>query len=328
LRLEVKYPDKPPHEVDLKVSVAVVGRDPSCDLVVSDERCSRRHAVLEDTPTGLQVRDAGSANGIFVNGKKVERSPLVKGDLVRLGEVILKVLAAEEMPGTLVMGDDDLVDLGATPALPSRASAPRVPETAPLGEQPAARPPASRAPSANPAPRPPSGDRAAHRDPIPSTLPRTVARKPGTATAGRPLTVTVLAGLWLVSIVLYAAAALGAAPLYGLSGMAAGSTIGGATLLAVLSGLMAYGLFNLKPWARLLQAVVAGLGLLVCPFTLASATTLIYVLRPGTRSAFGSSPEGSAPDSADMTFALTLIGTVVVGAALCLAGILFARYAR
>ena len=327
MRLEVKYPDKPPHEVELKVSVAVVGRDPSCDLVISDERCSRRHAVLEDTPTGLQVRDAGSANGIFVNGKKVERSPLVKGDLLRMGEVILKVLAAEDMPGTLVMGDDDLVDVGATPALPFRIAAPPVPETAPLPGPPAPRPPA-RAPSASPAPRPSSGDRAAHRDPIPSALPRTLARKPASAPATRPLTVTVLAGLWLVSIVLYAVAALGAAPLYGLSGMAAGGTIATATLLAVLSGLMAYGLFNLKPWARVLQAVIAGLGLLVCPFTLASATTLIYVLRPGTRSAFGGSSEAPAPDSADMTFALTLIGTVVVGAALCLASILFARYAR
>ena len=119
MRLEVKYPDKPPHEVDLKVTLAVVGRDPSCDLVISDERCSRRHAVLEETPTGLQIRDAGSANGIYVNGKKVERSPLVRGDLVRLGEVILKVLA-EDTPGTLVMGDDDLVDLGATPEVRGR----------------------------------------------------------------------------------------------------------------------------------------------------------------------------------------------------------------
>ena len=70
MKLEIRYPDKPPHEVELKGAVAVLGRDPSCDLVIGDERCSRRHAVLEHTPTGLQVRDAGSANGVFVNGKK------------------------------------------------------------------------------------------------------------------------------------------------------------------------------------------------------------------------------------------------------------------
>ena len=312
MRLEVKYPDKPAHEVELTVTVAVLGRDPSCDLVINDDRCSRRHAVIEVTPTGLQVRDAGSANGIFVNGKKVERSPLTSGDLVRLGEVIVKVLP-EDTPGTLVMANEDLVDLGPAPAMPPKAG-PSVFDTASLPP-----PPVPRLPT-----RTPSADVTAR--PTTTATPRPQPAKSGPAS--RPLTVTVLAGLWLVCVVLYAAAALGAAPLFGRQGLAAGAAVAVSSLMAFVSALMAYGLVTLRPWARLAQAVIAGIGLLFCPFTLASATALIYVLRPGTRAAFGGPGDARAPDSAEMTFALTLIGTVVVGAGLCLTGVVLARLTR
>ena len=50
VRFEVRYPTSRPHEVELKVTVAVLGRDPSCDLVINDERCSRRHAVHRGRP--------------------------------------------------------------------------------------------------------------------------------------------------------------------------------------------------------------------------------------------------------------------------------------
>jgi len=303
LRLEVKYPDKPAQEVELKVTMVVLGRDPSCDLVINDERCSRRHAVIEMTPTGLQVRDSGSANGIFVNGKKLERAPLAPGDLVRLGEVIVKVLP-EEGSGTLVMATDELGALGPAPA--ARRAAP---------------PPSTRTPSGGVPSRPASGE----------VTVRPKAQPAPASSSARPLTVTMLAGLWLISVVFYASAALGAAPLLGLNGGAAATAIAASALLAFVSAVMAYGLFTLRPWARLLQAVIAGLGLLVCPFTLASATTLIYTLRPGTRAAFRdaharAAAAARASESSELTFALTLVGTVVLGAALCLIGALFARF--
>jgi hypothetical protein len=89
---------------------------------------------------------------------------------------------------------------------------------------------------------------------------------------------------------------------------------------------MAYGLFTRQPWARLAQAVIAGLGLLVCPFTLASATVLIYVLRPSTVAAFEG--KSASTDPAETTFTLTLIGTVVLGVLLSVAGVLGSRFLR
>lgn len=307
MKLEVKYPDKPAHEVELKGTLAVIGRDPSCDLVVNDERCSRRHAVLEITPTGLQVRDAGSANGVFVNGKKRERSSLVAGDLIRLGEVILKVLP-EGPAGTVVVAPDDIVELGPAPGSPPALEGPVA-----LGTEARPSPPEKR-----------EAGRAAAPFGSPAAGPRPGPRAPA-GPPGRPLTVTVLAGLWLLSIFIYGAAALGA-PLFGLPGTMATVHTAVCALLALLSALMAFGLFALKPWARLLQTALAGVGLILCPFTLASATTLIYMLRPSTRAAFSSGRWGSPEDPSEMTFALTLLGTAVLGAGLTAAGVLAARF--
>ncbi|HEY6548154.1 MAG TPA: FHA domain-containing protein [Vicinamibacteria bacterium] len=339
MRLEIRYPDRPPHEVELTGAIAVLGRDPSCDLVIGDERCSRKHAVLELTPTGLQVRDAGSANGVFVNGKKLERSLLTPGDLVRLGDVILKVLP-EEMPGTVVVAGE-LAELGPAPtgsvapsgpsALdshdrhrigsaqpPSAAPRARKPPTGPLSG--AGAPPAKPPSSASTRPRTSPGSKGAER-------PSPASASAPTAGGGRPLTVTLLAALWLVSILVYAAQAAVSFTL----GLSRGEAIAAALVsivLALLSGAMAFGLFGLKPWARTAQTVIAALGLVVCPFTLASATTLIYVLRPSTKAAF--TPGARPPaDPAEMTFALTLVGTVVLGAALFVAGLFVAsRFLR
>src|SRR5207249_1207974 len=76
VKFRVQYPNASGHEVELEGTVAILGRDPSCDLVLNDVKCSRRHAVVEAGPQGLAIRDTGSANGIFLNGKKVDRSPL------------------------------------------------------------------------------------------------------------------------------------------------------------------------------------------------------------------------------------------------------------
>src|SRR5262249_12094693 len=107
MRFEIRYPTGSPHTVELQGSLVVLGRDPGCDLVISDPKCSRRHAVIGAVGPGLTIGDTGSANGVFVNGKRVERSSLEPDDFVRVGEVILKVLP-DEITGTVVMGPDEL----------------------------------------------------------------------------------------------------------------------------------------------------------------------------------------------------------------------------
>src|SRR5688500_8802037 len=130
VKFEVRYPTGAVHEVELQGSLAVLGRDPSCDLVLNDAKCSRRHAVVEAGPDGLSVRDSGSANGVYVNGKKVERAALRDGDEIRLGEVRVKILG-EDVPGTLVMGPDDMVDIQPPASAPSPLPRQRLSDSTP-----------------------------------------------------------------------------------------------------------------------------------------------------------------------------------------------------
>jgi pSer/pThr/pTyr-binding forkhead associated (FHA) protein len=63
----------------------VLGRDASCDVVVAQNEVSRRHAEIAPTEQGYVVRDM-SANGVFVNGERVQGSQrLARSDVVRVG---------------------------------------------------------------------------------------------------------------------------------------------------------------------------------------------------------------------------------------------------
>jgi hypothetical protein len=83
--------------------------------------------------------------------------------------------------------------------------------------------------------------------------------------------------------------------------------------LAGLGTTMALGLRSLAPWARHLQIAAAAIGLLVCPFTLASATVLLYASRPEVKAAFDGRQGGGTSDA---TFAVSLVGMLLLGLAL------------
>lgn len=70
----------------------VLGRLPACDLTVDDPSVSRKHARVERDGDGYAVVDLGSSNGIFQNGRRVERAELRAGDLLTLGSVAFDVL--------------------------------------------------------------------------------------------------------------------------------------------------------------------------------------------------------------------------------------------
>jgi hypothetical protein len=313
VKFMVKYPTGAEHEVELQGTIAVLGRDPSCDLVLNDPRCSRRHAVLEAGPQGIAIRDAGSANGVFVNGQKLDRANLNEGDVIRLGEVQLTVLP-EDVPGTLVMGPEDMPEMGGAaqaprppearppaaapkpPAAPPRSVPPPAPPAAAPPPPPAPKPEPPRAvvpprPASPPRPAPPPIPPAGPPPPVPAgqmPLPGERSRSGEMGPAGvlqRPLTVTVLAGLWALSILLYAGLGLAAMPFMGLSGAEGGiATISG-LLLAFLSALMAFGLWTMGGWARILQIVAAVVG--ICsPFLIASVAILAYMFRSDVALAF------------------------------------------
>ena len=50
-----------------------IGRDQQNDIALDDDYASTRHARLEPRRDGVWVSDAGSTNGTFVNGVKLEK---------------------------------------------------------------------------------------------------------------------------------------------------------------------------------------------------------------------------------------------------------------
>jgi ABC-type multidrug transport system ATPase subunit len=66
-----------------------IGRARDNDIVIPDVLASRHHATLVRLPGGTEIRDAGSINGTFVNGARVDTAPLRDGEVVTIGNVDL-----------------------------------------------------------------------------------------------------------------------------------------------------------------------------------------------------------------------------------------------
>jgi pSer/pThr/pTyr-binding forkhead associated (FHA) protein len=78
--------------IPLTGDVLHVGRGITADLRLDDSSVSRRHAIIVPRPTGARILDDRSANGTFVNGRRVPHADLQSGDVIVLGRVVLRFL--------------------------------------------------------------------------------------------------------------------------------------------------------------------------------------------------------------------------------------------
>lgn len=70
---------------DLGNDGVMVGRDRSCNLVLTHPAVSRRHARLSIEEGQVVLEDLKSANGTFVNNARVEKVRVTEGDVIRFG---------------------------------------------------------------------------------------------------------------------------------------------------------------------------------------------------------------------------------------------------
>jgi len=79
----------------------VLGRESTCDVVVSDRQISRFHARLTPTPEGVILEDLGSKNGTHHNGNRLSAPVVLQdGDLlsVALAQQFLFLTSDATMP--------------------------------------------------------------------------------------------------------------------------------------------------------------------------------------------------------------------------------------
>ena len=72
-------------------AVKTIGRAPGAEFIVEAALVSRLHCQLTATADTLHVKDLGSTNGTFVNGKRVTNAELRDGDTLSVGRLELIV---------------------------------------------------------------------------------------------------------------------------------------------------------------------------------------------------------------------------------------------
>jgi len=79
---------------------ATLGRSELCEIRVEDAAASRFHCDIVGVNGQYKLQDKGSANGVFVNGTRVQTEWLKDGDELRVGDTTFRFVDAE-----LVQGD-------------------------------------------------------------------------------------------------------------------------------------------------------------------------------------------------------------------------------
>ncbi|MBI2389217.1 MAG: FHA domain-containing protein [Deltaproteobacteria bacterium] len=87
------------HDLELSSGTFAIGRSADCQLSLDDPLVSRRHALLHVRDNEVLVEDAGSRNGVLVNGLRIDqRTRLGDGDVITIGaqEMTISVIADSE----------------------------------------------------------------------------------------------------------------------------------------------------------------------------------------------------------------------------------------
>jgi len=90
-RLIIERPGAQPRLYELKDgSMIHIGRAASNDITLPHSSISRSHALLEGNHDVWMIRDQNSANGVLVNGVRIEHTELKGGDVIGLGDIKLR----------------------------------------------------------------------------------------------------------------------------------------------------------------------------------------------------------------------------------------------
>lgn len=105
---------------DLNVERTTVGRVEDNAFQIADGSVSSHHAEIVLQGADILIKDLNSTNGSFINGEKIAESILKPGQVLRLGQVELKIDDGQPLPAPSAAP----VPPPAAAAAPAQASAP------------------------------------------------------------------------------------------------------------------------------------------------------------------------------------------------------------
>jgi HD-GYP domain-containing protein (c-di-GMP phosphodiesterase class II) len=88
-----------------------IGRLKSGDVVLDDDAASRRHCTITARDGMCVVADRQSANGTFVNRKRITTVELKKGDRIRVGATVIEMLGATATMPAIRVGEFTAIPL-------------------------------------------------------------------------------------------------------------------------------------------------------------------------------------------------------------------------
>ncbi len=86
---------------DRKLVALKIGKLPTSHIIVDDVTVSRMHAVVELSEKGYELIDLGSTRGTCINGEKIAKWSFKEGDVLKFGDVELKVTRIKYDPAPL-----------------------------------------------------------------------------------------------------------------------------------------------------------------------------------------------------------------------------------
>lgn len=92
VKLVVQKRGRPGQTFQLRSAEMIVGRQKGCGVRIPSAEVSRQHCLLSYSDDLLSVEDLSSANGTFLNGRRIGKREFVRpGDKLKIGPVILLV---------------------------------------------------------------------------------------------------------------------------------------------------------------------------------------------------------------------------------------------
>lgn len=97
------------NQVEVNKDQLTIGRSADNDIVLDNAGVSSRHAVVKKDAGGYVISDNGSTNGVFINGKQLDRHLLEYRDEIQIYNYVLKYMASHGLHG---VADPDIAKDG------------------------------------------------------------------------------------------------------------------------------------------------------------------------------------------------------------------------